>query len=93
MKIDESAEKQSLFILSYSCIHFISYSFMSKDFLYALLAGVAYICVVSYVVFDVADVLNGSITEQRFFVPLSLGGLVFTGMVYYLVKNEKREEV
>jgi hypothetical protein len=65
---------------------------MSKDFLYALLAGVAYICVVSYVIFDVADVLNGSITEQRFFVPLALGGLVFTGMVYYLVKNEKSEK-
>lgn len=65
---------------------------MSRDFLYALLAGVAYICVVSYVIFDVADVLNGSITEQRFFVPLALGGLVFTGMVYYLVKNEKSEK-
>lgn len=65
---------------------------MSKDFLYALLAGVAYICVVSYVVFDVANKLNGSITEQRFFVPLALGGVVFTLMVYFIVKNEKREE-
>lgn len=65
---------------------------MSRDFLYALLAGVAYICVVSYVVFDVASMLDGSITEQRFFVPLSLGGIVFTAMVYYLVKNERQQE-
>lgn len=65
---------------------------MSRDFLYALLAGVAYICVVSYVVFDVLDTMDGSITEQRFFVPLSLGGIVFVGMIYYLVKKEKKEE-
>ena len=65
---------------------------MSKDFRYALLAGVGYICVVSYVVFDVADTLSGSITEQRFFVPLTLGFFVFTLMVYYLVKNEKGEK-
>lgn len=65
---------------------------MSKDYLYALLAGVAYICVVSYVVIDVSDTLNASMTEQRFFVPLALGGIVFTLMVYYLVKHEKEEE-
>jgi len=65
---------------------------MSKDFLYAMIAGVAYILVVTYVVFDVASVLDGSITEQRFFVPLALGGIVFIGMVYYLIRNEKSEE-
>lgn len=65
---------------------------MSRDFLYALIAGVAYICVVSYVVFDVADMLDGSITEQRFFIPLALGCVVFVGMVYYLLKKEKPEE-
>ncbi|MEK6476012.1 hypothetical protein WJR50_00710 [Catalinimonas sp. 4WD22] len=64
---------------------------MSKDFFYALLSGVAYICVVAYVVFDVSDTLNGSITEQRFFVPLMLGGMVFILAVYYLVKSEKKE--
>lgn len=65
---------------------------MKKDYLYALLAGVAYIAVVSFVIFDVANMLEQDVNQQRYMVPLALGGIVFILIVFFLVRENKKEE-
>jgi p-aminobenzoyl-glutamate transporter AbgT len=68
------------------------FSPMKKDYLYALLAGVAYIAVVSFVIFDVANMLEQDVNQQRYMVPLALGGIVFILIVFFLVRENKKEE-
>ncbi|MFP4089660.1 MAG: hypothetical protein ACLFUB_08360 [Cyclobacteriaceae bacterium] len=65
---------------------------MKKDYLYTLLAAVGYICLVGYVTFDVAHKLGEDVVQQRYLVPLSLGFVVFTLMVFYLLKENRKEK-
>ena len=65
---------------------------MSKDYLFALITGLAYFLAVIFVTLDVSSDLGESITEQRYFVLLLLGSAVFGMMIYYLIKNQRAEE-